>query len=202
MKVFSLIITFMAAAVIILTTGISWAEDGVGGTIDFNADQHSRIANIEQAVETNQGNISENASDIATLMSSGSGVALGIANALFQEDVSVSLPIDTTTVIVSSTINAPVDGFVLAIASLQCRTEGSCDIGVSTSDTLPPYQDIRVSGGPSPTTVHGIFSVPAGDNLVNLLGRSNNGGICWYKDVNLSLVFFPAAAAYGPVTSN
>ncbi len=58
-------VTLAAICILAIAVGISWAEDGIGGTVDFNADQKSRLANVEGAVETNQNNIAENASDIA-----------------------------------------------------------------------------------------------------------------------------------------
>ena len=210
------VINFALVAVItiIMVTGTVWAENGIGGTTDFNADEKSRIAAVEGAVEVNQGNIADNAADIsenaarisvneidiATLMSSGSGAGPGIANTLFQVSASgPNIPGKTTAVIVSGSINAPVDGYVLALGTLQGG--GGCSIGISMSNILPPYQDVYSGGGAA--TVHGIFSVTAGENVFNQLGRNNQDvSSCNYNDVNLSMVFFPMSSAYGPVTSN
>ncbi len=69
-------VTFFSAILItllfsLMSGGISLAENaGVGGTIAFNADQKSRIAGIEESVETNQNNIADNAADIADLQAS------------------------------------------------------------------------------------------------------------------------------------
>jgi hypothetical protein len=217
-------VTLVAAFAVIIANGSAVAEDGVGGSTDFNADGNSRIAAIEQAGEVNQGNIADNAADIsenalristnevdiANLMGGGSGVAPGIANAILQDDQGLPpVPANTTAVIVSGSIDAPVDGFVLAIGSLQFSNStfsGSCNVGVSLGNTLPPHQDLNLrseTGHVSiPATVHGIFSVTAGENSINLLVRSSGDSICGPNDVNLTLVFFPASSAYGPVTSN
>ena len=88
MRVKVISFTFAAVIAITMTAGTVWAEDGIGGVTDFNADAKSRIASIEGAVEVNQGNIADNAAgisenaarisvnenDILTLMGSGSGV--------------------------------------------------------------------------------------------------------------------------------
>ena len=214
MRVKVISFTFAAVIAITMTVGTVWAEDGIGGVTDSNADGKSRIAAIEGAVEVNQGNIADNAADIsenaarisvnenniATLMGSGSGVGPGIANAIFQDSVQGrTIPGNTTGVIVSGSINAPVDGYVLVLGTLQ--SGGGCSVGISMSNTLPPYQDVFSGGGA--VTVHGIFSVTAGENVFNLLGRNRNDfSSCGYNDVNLSMVFFPASSAYGPVTSN
>ena len=130
------VINFALVAVItiIMVAGTVRAENGIGGTTDFNADAKSRIAVVEQAVEVNQGNIADNAADIsenaarisvneidiATLMNSDSGVGPGIANAILQSDDGLPpIPINTTSVIVSGFIDVPIDGYVLALASLQ-----------------------------------------------------------------------------------
>jgi hypothetical protein len=207
-------LTFAVVITITMIVGTAWAENGIGGTTDFNADAKSRIAAIEGTVEVNQGNIADNAAgisenaarisvnenDIETLMSSGSGVGPGIANTLFQVSATGPyIPGNTTAVIVSGSINAPVDGYVLALGSLQGG--GGCSVGISMSNILPPYQDVYSGGGAA--TVHGIFSVTAGENVFNLLGRNRQDvSSCNYNDVNLSMVFFPASSAYGPVTSN
>ncbi|MEM8600583.1 MAG: hypothetical protein AAGF99_11740 [Bacteroidota bacterium] len=122
----------------------------------------------------------------------------------------------TTTVssVLSRTISAPTDGYVLALGSGRVcishvtGTTSNTVAGISTSSTvIPTAQDLDFqvpSNAPSgsycvPITPQGIFQVSAGSNTFYFVGRET-GGNSTLADLNLTLVFLPTT--YGIATSN
>lgn len=117
------------------------------------------------------------------------------------------------TITEQASITAPVDGFLLVIASAEVvfnHANGTADgftqgINVDNSASFPGDQDFRTGLPtvlPSGTytfnvTSNGIFPVSAGVHTVYYLGQENSGDVSFTNDVQLSVVFFPTA--YGAV---
>lgn len=111
--------------------------------------------------------------------------------------------------IASVTVNAPSNGYVLVIASLELSANHvagsttSVNIGVSTSPTsLPTNGDVETRlGSTLPTggydhavTVHSVFSATAGSNTYYLNGDLNTGSsTATALDTQLSAIFIPTA---------
>ncbi len=124
---------------------------------------------------------------------------------------SVSLTADSVAVdnIASVTVNAPSNGYVLVIASMELSASHvagsttSVNIGVSTSATsLPTNGDVETRLGstvPSGTydhavTVHSVFSAVEGPNTYHLNGDLSTGSASAAAlDIQLSAIFIPTA---------
>ncbi len=117
----------------------------------------------------------------------------------------------TVQTLLSRTINAPAAGYVLAIGTAQVNvthinpTTSQVTFGVSdVSTSFPANQDVLLtlppdlpSGGYNqPVTVHGLFSVNAGNNTFYFLADEATGAVT-VNDIQFTLLYFPTS--YGTV---
>lgn len=128
----------------------------------------------------------------------------GIASATRDELVSIG---NDNTVLVSRSINAPVSGYALVVASFQTQighvTGTTCYVNVGVSDeetVLPANQDLLYQIAPgaatgtyaAPVTCHGLFSVSAGTNTFYVIGNKGSDSYNVYaNDLQLSIVYIP-----------
>ena len=122
---------------------------------------------------------------------------------------------DAVTVLASTTITAPTDGFVLVIAAGELainHTNGSLsavNIGVAESSSAIDNGNALYNRIPTtcatgtythPANMHGVFSVTAGVSTFYLLGDKIAGADPNMDDATISAIFIPTD--YGTVTSN
>ncbi|MFI4896282.1 MAG: hypothetical protein ACIARR_00480 [Phycisphaerales bacterium JB059] len=121
----------------------------------------------------------------------------------------------TIDIIDQRTINCPTSGYVLVIATAEADISHAnfqssyANFGVSNSaGSLPGAQDVELLLGTTlpggsydfPVTVHGVFSVSAGNNTFYFLGDQNStSGTFDMNDVSLSCLFIPTA--YGTISA-
>jgi len=133
----------------------------------------------------------------------------GVASETSNGSVPLTGAVDT---VLSRTITCPTDGYCLVIGTGQCNvvhtngTTTSANFGVSSvsttfaanQDVLLQYSSVLPSAVYSvPVTVHGLFSVGAGDNTFYFLAQRMGGSID-VSDMQFTVVFFPTS--YGTVT--
>jgi hypothetical protein len=113
----------------------------------------------------------------------------------------VLLPLNQITTLEQVTIEAPANGFVLVMGSLQAE---SMVFGVSSNPTaFENDQDKRLAfakdsnnttGISMPVSMQKVFTVGVGSNTFYLLGRRFGSGAIHTKRETLSAVFIPSSS--------
>lgn len=198
---------------------------GTGSTIGFQVD--GNFANTESTQVTIRGEA--NTMLLQTHLNGDSSVMLdadainasemlnepGIAFRASSGGATLTPNSGTIDIIDQRTINCPTSGYVLVIASAEADinhinfSSTFANFGVSNSSgSLPGGQDVELLLGNTlpggsydfPITVHGVFSVNAGNNTFYFLGDQNSPtGTFDMNDVSLSCLFVPTA--YGTISA-
>lgn len=179
---------------------------GNNGQVDISGNSNtvfntSQLGNLSVILPTDAVNSTEIENEVGT------------ANAFNGGGITLTGAYQT---ILSQTITAPTNGFVLAIATAEIawnKTASTTNLwsrcGISTDSTsLGAAMDIT-AGVPSsaadgfyyfPYSASGIFQVSAGTNTFYFIGEELSGDGCRVWDSNLTLLFIPTS--YGTVSSN